>query len=583
MFFEGKGSSLETFIRDYLASLKEREELDAILPDLLSELGFTVYSRPGRGTTQHGVDVAAVGAGDDGENKVYLFSIKQGDLTRKDWDGGSLQDLRPSLNEIQDAYIPSRIPKEYEHLRIVICLCFGGDMQEQVRPAVTGYIEQHTTERISFEQWNGDKLAGLILLGILREEILPKSLRSSFQKAVAMVDEPDVAFIHFSTLVRQLRNSAVESAKARVTSARQIYVCLWILFVWARDVGNVEAPYRASEVALLSVWDLARSIIGKKTNEARDVTAVLHQLIALHLIISDELTGKMLPYIEKRDALSTAVNSRSSTDVNLKLFDLLGRIAMRGLWFHWMASQSEGEETNEMRRRVTEWASNGFRLIQANRILFTPLCDQQAIEIALFLLLAAASNGDDRSIPNWLTEMVHLLDVTFRTHGKYPCVFVDYRDIVEHPRDRSDEYFREATSGSILIPLLAAWLSALGETEAVEKLATLVRSTLAHCTLQLWLPDSTTEEKLYVGGQHHGLALSDLPFSNPGDDLLGTIAEACERENSFSKLSPSVEGYWPIILLACRHYRLPVPPHYWIELLRPASPAPEAASTSIEL
>ena len=39
---------MKLVIREYLASLRERDELDAILPDLLSELGFTVFSRPGK-------------------------------------------------------------------------------------------------------------------------------------------------------------------------------------------------------------------------------------------------------------------------------------------------------------------------------------------------------------------------------------------------------------------------------------------------------------------------------------------------------------------------------------------------------
>ena len=121
---------MKLLFRTYLASLREREELDAILPDLLSELGYTVYSRPQRGTTQSGVDVAAVGKDDDGERKLFLFSVKQGDLTRQSWDG-TPQALRSSLNEILDTYIPTKIPKRYQKLKIVICLVFGGDMQEQ--------------------------------------------------------------------------------------------------------------------------------------------------------------------------------------------------------------------------------------------------------------------------------------------------------------------------------------------------------------------------------------------------------------------------------------------------------------------
>lgn len=225
---------MKLILREYLGSLKERGELDAILPDLFSELGFNVYSRPGRGTAQHGVDVAAVGIDDDDEQKLFPFSVKQGDLTRRDWDG-TPQALRASLNEIQDVYIPTKIPSEHKHLKIVICLCFGGDVSEQVRSALTGYINQQTTDCLSFREWNGDKLAEMLLRGVLREDILPKPLRASFQKSVAMTDEPDVSYFHFSNLSRQLTKNAGQDNAKRVTAARQLYICVWILFVWARD------------------------------------------------------------------------------------------------------------------------------------------------------------------------------------------------------------------------------------------------------------------------------------------------------------------------------------------------------------
>jgi hypothetical protein len=94
---------MKLVFRQYLASLKERKELDAVLPDLLSELGYTVISRPTIGTRQYGVDAAAVGRDADGRRKLFLFSIKQGDLTRADWDG-SPQALRSSINDILDVH-----------------------------------------------------------------------------------------------------------------------------------------------------------------------------------------------------------------------------------------------------------------------------------------------------------------------------------------------------------------------------------------------------------------------------------------------------------------------------------------------
>jgi hypothetical protein len=560
---------MKLILREYLASLKERGELDAILPDLLSELGFNVFSRPARGTTQHGVDVAAVGIDEDGEQKLFLFSVKQGDLTRQDWDGGTPQSLRPSLNEIQDVYIRTKISAEHSHLKIVICLCFGGDVQESVRLALAQYINALTSEKVSFREWNGDKLAELLLKGVLREDVLPKPLRASFQKAVAMADEPDVSYQHFVELAHLLTKAADVSDKQRVTSARQLYICLWILFVWARDIENLEAPYRVSELTLLTVWDLLRPFIGKETSDAKAITLVLHQLIELHFsICSDLLEKKVIPHVGKRDALSLSVPTRASADVNLKLFEYLGRIAMTGLWLVWFAERGGDESTEKINEKLAEWTVSAFKLIENNRALFLPLCDQQAIEICLLLLLSAYTQSGRQDAVNWLREMTSLIDITVRTHGKYPCVFTDYGDLIEHPREQSAAYREEATSGSILIPLIAAWLTALQETTGLELLKKLKQGVLSHCTFQLWLPDSSSEQSLYRGGRDHGVALCDLPIESDGEGLLDVIAEACEKEKSFEGLSAVGTGFWPIALLACKHFRLPIPPHVWIHILQ---------------
>ncbi|WP_368571242.1 hypothetical protein [Acinetobacter haemolyticus] len=52
---------MKLILKEYLRSLKERNELDALLPDLLTEMGMIVTSLPQRGTRQNGVDIMAVG------------------------------------------------------------------------------------------------------------------------------------------------------------------------------------------------------------------------------------------------------------------------------------------------------------------------------------------------------------------------------------------------------------------------------------------------------------------------------------------------------------------------------------------
>ncbi|TFV30176.1 hypothetical protein E4K66_36495 [Bradyrhizobium frederickii] len=569
---------MKVLVRDYVASLKEREELDAILPDLLSELGFNVISRPGRGTTQRGVDIAAIERGKNGKQRFFLFTVKPGDLTRQEWDGNS-QKVRPSLNEILDDYIPTRIPEAYRKLKIVIVICIGGDVHESARSLLTQFTKRHTTRRVSFEEWNGDKIAELLLSGILREELLPKQQRSSFQKAVAMVDQPDIAFEHFSRLILSLRND-IKKSKDAVRVSRQIYICLWVLFVWARDIDNLDAPFRASEAALLNLWEIMKPFIGKRTADAKAIAAVIQHTVNLHIQIGTSfLDRKVIPHVNHRHRLSTAVATRTSVDVNLRLFDTLGRLAMVGHWMAWASSigGTTNREFDKLRERLVK---SGVQMISNNPALFLPLLDEHAIEITLFLMLAVQS-GAFGDMHAWLMEMNSRLDFATRTNGQYPCRFSEYQDLIAHPREDTDEYRKDALPGSILIPTLAAWLAAFREFEALGRLIRLKVDKLESCTVQLWLPEMESEDHLYLNDDSHGAALADLPIEGDGTQLLQTIKEACDTSEGFTALSATRTGYWPIILMACRHYRLPIPPQFWIaHLIPPATKDASGVSSS---
>ena len=72
---------MKLVIKEYLSQLKESGELDKLLPELLLFMGIEPISHPQIGVRQFGVDVAAV----DNKSKVlYLFTIKQGNMSRSD-------------------------------------------------------------------------------------------------------------------------------------------------------------------------------------------------------------------------------------------------------------------------------------------------------------------------------------------------------------------------------------------------------------------------------------------------------------------------------------------------------------------
>jgi hypothetical protein len=569
---------MRLLIVDYLASLKEREELDAILPDLLTELGYNVISRPRRGTQQRGVDIAAV-RNVGGDEVLYLFSLKAGNLSRNEWNGPQDQALRPSLDEIRDSYITSRVPPKYRDAKVVICLCFGGEIREDIRDIVAGYMKTNTTERVSYEEWNGGRLADLLLEGLLREQVLPEAMQSSFRKAVALVDEPDVAYQHFQTVAHQLLTAGRASAKARVLSVRQLSLCTWILFVWARGAGNVEAAYRAAELALLYAWDLRRGVAKPMSKEGKAVTQAIGQIADLHVRIAAELLeAKIFPAVTITDGVSSAISSSSAIDLNLALFDLLGRIGLYGVWLHFMSLNAEAKVKAAFEAQRLRALGAGFAMINNNAGLLLPVRDEQAIDIAIFLQLALLCDIDGGPVREWFEHLANRLNYTLRTRAQYPLTSSDYRDLVEHPRGTSDDAFQEMTKASTLIPTVALWARPLGLTGELEALSETVASDMTHCTMQLWSPDQDSEAHLYVNDANHGYAITDLPIDKEGSALFEIVNSAADRvAEHLNGLSAVKSGFWPIVLVACRHYRLPVPPSFWIKPLA-VEPDGEAAA-----
>ena len=563
---------MKQLIRVYLSSLRERGELDAILPDMLSEIGFIVTSRPSVGTRQYGVDMVAVGVDRDGVKKLFLFSIKAGDLTRENWDGGP-NSLRQSLDEIRDVYIGSHVPPEHAGLPIVICLCIGGEIRESVRSNVSGYINRSRERRIEYQEWNGDRIAGLLLSGVLSEELVPTKARSLFRKSVALVDETDVSWSYFCELVRFLVEECKEGDRKRmVSAARQVNLCLWVLFVWCRDGDNVESAYLSSEFAVLQVWALVAPFMEEDGVEARELKDGQMNLISLHANIAECYVDKISPHAGIRHGLATAVGSSESVDVNIKLFEVLGRMALCGLWTVFFIERSgEGEERREIR---DHWCALRDRLIKNigamirnNGSLVTPIKDEQAIDIGLACLFLLCV-GQKAFVRRWIGRMVGAVIWAYVSNGPYPCIITDYRELLMHPM-QGDDYREKSTKASVLLPSLAVWAKLTEEKDALGRLCEFVSREMEHSSMQVWFPGDDSEAVLYtnqVGGRH-GRALVGLKIGKGGTEPVDTIVEECGNNTAFEELSAVRWGLWPLVLMACRQFRLPIPPQFWKNLV----------------
>jgi len=558
---------MKLILKQYLASLKERSELDAVLPDLLSSMGMNVFILPTRGVKEYGVDIAAVGRINNEEEKVYLFSVKSGNLTRETWNGSSDQALRPSLDEILDSFISCRLPSEHQDKPIVICLCFGGDVNSGIRQEVSGYERRNSRDNISFEEWNGDKLSEFIQQYLLKEDILSSSSQTLLRKSLALLEEPESSGRHFSLLIDEilLNTSDVVSTASSIT---RVNVCLWVLFSWCRDAENLEAAYLSSERALLLSWDKVKEYYTGRNKASKAFDSILE---TYHQITDSYVDQCLIPYVEYKYALSHAVHSPCSIDVNIKLFDILGRLSLKGHWVLDSLSKSyiaeppvKGEcgEQEVLCKRLDKITKAISLLAINNPILLSPYKDSQAIDIGLALVLLSNNSDHDPFVKNWLTGMIEKCLFSFESNGMYPIVHNSYEQLLEHrSKDQTDNLYKQkVTNGSILYPLLAVFCALYKlETESQE-LERFAKDKLAHTTLQYWYPNQYSEQCIYSNSDMHGSASIDFPMSV--DLVLEHITEECRSAGTFKQMSAITKDLAPLVLTACRRYRLPVPFHY---------------------
>lgn len=552
-------------VREFFRGLKERDELDAIIPELLTAMGYEVLSRPMVGTRQYGSDVAAIGTDDDGQRKLLLFSIKRGDLNRREWDGDADQALRQSLNEIRDAYLAGVAPA-HRGLPVVVVITIGGIVLENTLPMVNGYMAAETRPGLEFRLWTGDTLTAKVVEGAMREEVFPEALRTLLRRAAALVEEPEAAVGQFARLLSRVADDDSQDAIPRV---RTLYLALWILTVWGREAGNLDAPYRASELVVLRCWELLWPVIEADGGRKLEASHALHEVILLHLRIWDELyRDKVLLHASSLHALSFAVWSHESVDVNLAMFETVGRVAMGGLWRLWM-SQPLGTAPDAIDGPPADLLSIAEGVAQmagSNPALLTPVTEFQGVDLSLALMLLAAVPDTRGEAATWVQETSRATRLAHARRRDYPVRTTDYESLISDETP-DDDAWRDATAASIVQPILAAFAWGLSKPEIATEIDEFQKSELGHCNFQTWVVNAGTDAKLWRGGELTGSSRGGLTIGPEGTKLIETLRREVSENAAHATLSAMRLDHWPVLLLACRVHRLPPPPQLWLPLL----------------
>ncbi|NKC19157.1 hypothetical protein CWC29_009935 [Pseudoalteromonas sp. S4498] len=560
---------MKLILREYLLALKERNELDSLLPDLLSQMGLRVFSTPMIGPRQYGVDVAAVGQLGEMENSVYLFTVKPGDIKRSDWSDSSSQGIKQSLDDILQTYIPTHLPSELGELPVKVCICIGGEIKQDVRQTVSSYEKFFQTEQVSFEEWDGEKLSNLISEHFLAEELMPKEKRFLLRKSIALIEDPELSYESYAKLVRWLCGKTFKSDKEALTHIRQLNISLWILFSWCREANNVDAAYLASEVALLNAWEIAKPYTSSKSKVPREILNTFSLCLNTYHTITNEFLEKCVtPHVGKKHSISNAVRANCKFDVSLKLFDILSRLGVQGIWLS-NEIRKQGSEDEGKREELISSLHQAFeaikQLIVNNPVLMAPFKDDQAIDLSIAIYCLSLDEENIQFIKDWLGEMVYILRHSYQGGRAFPTVNLDYAQLINIEESKTKEQLEELTRSSISYPLIGVIASLLEMDEIKEVLSDFCENSLKHCEMQYWYPLADTEKFLYTNKGRHGGVLHPIDLVRKNELLLEQVFSECVNTDYFEGLTAVSEGLEPLVTIACRHYRYPLPMHFFLD------------------
>lgn len=562
---------MKLILAQYLRTLKERDEFDRLLPDLLLAMGYVSVSKPQTGIRQYGVDLAAVGISpDDGVKELLLLIIKRDDIGRTDWDTGP-QSVRQSLNEVLDVYLKTHVEPAHESLRKRIILATTGDLKQDTQINWDNYTKEQAA-RASFGFWGGDQIAVLIEQHMLNEHIFDAEDRANLRKSLALAGELDYDQKDlYKLFLRQLGLTgdgalSNKTAKPRdlIKALRVVNLAAQIYAHWSEEEGNVKQALTGIERAMLWSW---HRIHLEDENDRPRYHQELGELWMGYNAAGKRYFEKLQGHLYVQDGLSGYC--RENAEFSLVVFEQIGMISAIGLCRAWVM---EDEQTQQAGLKDAEVVADGLvALLQNNPISGSPIFDGHVTDITLGLLLLH-STGYNSQAQNWLAELVKRIDYAFKIKRNFPICTDSTDDLVEATVFGDDELRARLMRTSWLLPTLAAWAVILDRDDLYAVIAKNSTTDYPEICLQLWHPTQDLQKHLYFHMAQYQCGESEAPIHLPDTaqefrDRMKAILDST-RHNIIESSPAWRKGLPALDFVACRHFRTPVAPFLWFQLLR---------------
>ena len=533
---------MKLVLEEYLQSMKEKDELDFLLCDLLMLDGYIVNTRPQRGERQFGVDIAA-----RKKDEIYLFVIKQKNIDRKSWDS-SPDGVRASFNEIIDFYIPKNLVLNGKVKAIHVVLTTNGNVASTVIPNYNGFTSNHTDTMgisLKFDIWNITTLVNLCEKVAFNEVLFPSDIQSLLRKALYYIDEPDFRNTYFEKIVDYYMKRFEEfgnNDKKLKKVLTSFYTCIALINKWIRETKQYKKSIDLIEYSLISFW---RYVCKTEKHENKDIVKYLKLLFDLY----EKNNISFFDEVKQICDVDNGLRSINIIESRFITLEVASRISIFGIYLL--------EKKDENKKKVSEVYDVLIRLLDNNPSYRYPPYDDNIIELSFIYLFL--KEMDIQRSKNFLWILFGGISENYRANKIIPSPSDDYEEVLSI-------YFRRIHSkydASILFGTLLEWTCCAGMEDLFSEIECFIKSEFKEMICQTWQISKTEEIDFFSHGASF-LIGTGLPFYLH-DDLseFRRILDSLDFNVDFNNFKSNRHSLSSILLINSRYFHFPVLPQFW--------------------
>lgn len=542
---------MRMIIRQYVSSLKEENELDTLLSNTLFANKIIPQTKTTKGARRRGVDIEAIGLDNEKVKRLYIITVKQGDLDRKTWDQDQ-NAVRQSLDQIIETHL-RLLNSKLKKLPCTIVVATNGEIKQTVDEDWKGYVEKNSKPELDIEFWGLQTIADMVDTNIIANTMLSKDELALFRKTLALIEDNEYDLSHFYSLINKLFNPEKKLTQEKLIKTLRISLLIQnVLFKWCEDIGNLKNSYIASERLILVV---SNYIIDHKLERNKYIRNEYFKLFISRFEIGWQYAKKIRPQLEIPFRLGHYSNAvpYEYPIICMEQLGILAEIGLEHLYF--FNNLDNNSNQKEAYLYKIKFINKSITLLISNNPgSYFPQFDDQIIDITLVLQFYFETMNFDTGL--WYLDLLtNRIIQSYQYLNKFFPLFRTDFDELNRVWVKNEE---PKSKSSHLILILAEWNLIFGNLFGYQLLSKCCseKGIYKSINLQMWMPDEETENYYYnsYGMNQSGTAVTSYQIPENHKILVDRILEENEKFNPYENFK-KYNKFWFLPNLAARHYR----------------------------